>query len=158
MSDIRTRRIPNVLVLAGAGCGLALRTWSEGGAGMLDSFEGLALGMAFLLPLYLLRAAGAGDVKLMGAVGSFLGPEQMFGVVLCSFIAGGLLALAVSICSGKLRPLLDNLKCLFIGGMLDVGSGRMPSLRVGAESVGHLPYAIAIAAGVCSWIVFGGSQ
>ncbi len=156
--DFRSRRIPNALVFIGAGSGLVLRIWSEGIAGMLDSVEGLTLGIAFLLPFYILRTVGAGDVKLMGAVGSFLGPQDMFGAVLCSFAAGGLLALAASAWSGTLRKLAINLKGIFVGGMLDVGQYRMPSLRVGAESVGSLPYAIAITAGVISWIYFGTSH
>jgi prepilin peptidase CpaA len=153
--DIRSRRIPNALVFAGAGSGLALRTWAEGGAGALASVEGLAVGLAMLLPFYALRAVGAGDVKLMGAVGAFLGPQEMIGAVLCSFAAGGLLALGASAWSGTLRQLATNLKCLLVGGMLDVGGGRLPSLRVGAESVGNLPYALAITVGVAAWLVLG---
>jgi prepilin peptidase CpaA len=155
VSDIRSRRIPNALVLVGASSGLALRTWNEGGAGSLASVEGLSVGIALLLPFYAVRVAGAGDVKLMGAVGSFLGPQNMLGAALYSMAAGGLLAMLACAWSGTLRQLAGNLKSIFVGGMLDLGLGQVPSLRVGAESVGTLPYALAITVGVAAWVMSG---
>ena len=53
---------------------------------------GLALGLLLLLPLYLLGACGAGDVKLMAMTGAFLGPQDALGAILMTFLAGGLLA------------------------------------------------------------------
>jgi prepilin peptidase CpaA len=154
-SDIRSRRIPNWLVLVGVSTGMAWRTWAEGGAGALDSIEGMATGAALFLPFYVLRVTGAGDVKLMGAVGSFLGPQSMLGAALYALAAGGLLALLTCAWSGTLRLLARNLKLILVGGMLDLGVGQMPSLRVGAESVGTLPYALAITVGVAAWVMFG---
>ncbi len=59
----------------------------------MHSTGGLFLGVAFLLPVYLIGGMGAGDVKLMGAVGSILGPQGVFIAFLYSAIAGGLYAL-----------------------------------------------------------------
>src|SRR5687768_11743315 len=71
--DIRTRRIPNKLVLVG----LATSFVAQGLRGLDGTqawFLGTLAGFGLLLPLYVIRAMGAGDVKLMAMVGSFLGP------------------------------------------------------------------------------------
>ena len=82
--DLRTRRIPNRLVLWGTVGGVVLNSMLPagaglfqqpfGGLGLLQSLAGAAAGLALLLPMYLLRALGAGDVKLMAMCGAFLGP------------------------------------------------------------------------------------
>ena len=75
VSDYRTRRIPNELVLAGAAAGLLGNTLFSTLPldGFVTALQGLATGLAAFLPLYLLRLMGAGDVKLMAMVGAFLG-------------------------------------------------------------------------------------
>src|SRR2546425_3492211 len=72
--DLRFRRIPNWLVLLGLVFGLGMNTYLFHWEGLRRA--GLGLGLAFLVyfPLHLLRAMGAGDVKLMAAVGSIVGP------------------------------------------------------------------------------------
>ena len=104
--DLRTRRIPNRLVLWGtvggvllnsmlpAGAGLFQQPF--GGLGLLQSLAGAAAGLALLLPMYLLRALGAGDVKLMAMCGAFLGPLAVLEAVLLTLLAGGVLAIAAA--------------------------------------------------------------
>ena len=93
--DSRTHRLPNVLTGSGAVAGLALAAASVGaGPSFQAALAGCAVGLAFLLPLYALHATGAGDVKLMAAVGAFVGPFDAMWTVLFTFLAGGLLALA----------------------------------------------------------------
>ncbi|MEG0884092.1 MAG: prepilin peptidase, partial [Janthinobacterium sp.] len=78
--DMRSRRIPNGLVFGGALAALLLHavlTPGAGGLGLPAALGGLALGLALLLPMYMLRALGAGDVKLMAMVGAFIGPQQV---------------------------------------------------------------------------------
>src|SRR5438309_1099284 len=75
-TDWRTRRIPNWLTVAGALIGLfanAARGWQ----GVVYSLEGLGLGLVLLFPLVLVRGIGAGDWKLVGAIGAFLGPRNL---------------------------------------------------------------------------------
>src|SRR4051794_29272710 len=95
VSDCRTHKIPNWLTVIGAAFGLVYNTAvpSSPYAGFLWSLEGLALGLLIMLPFYVLRAMGAGDVKLMAMVGAFLGVPDTFYAVLFTFIAGGVTAL-----------------------------------------------------------------
>ena len=83
--DGHTRRIPNWLTVPGFLAGVAVQSSLNGWHGALASLEGTGLALALLLPLLLLRALGAGDWKLMGAVGSLLGPDA------CICITGQLL-------------------------------------------------------------------
>ena len=148
--DVRRRRIPNRLVFSGALLGVLLNSVALPGvtpAGPWLALGGLAVGLGLLLPMYALKALGAGDVKLMAMVGAFLGPRPAVFAVLCSLLAGGVLALAVALCQGTLRQALANARQLLLQGWLRAAAGEVP--RVGAPSVagGNLPYAIAIAAG-----------
>jgi prepilin peptidase CpaA len=72
--DVRTHRIPNWLVLLGAVTCIAGQMIQPAllGFGSAGALKGIAVGFAILLPLYLLRATGAGDVKLMAMVGAYL--------------------------------------------------------------------------------------
>jgi prepilin peptidase CpaA len=101
VTDVRTRRIPNWLTgaIAGAGFGLA---FGGGAVTPLQAALGLLLGLALMLPGHVIGATGAGDVKLMAAVGSFLGPSLVFRAFLYSALAGGVLALAVAMRRGLL--------------------------------------------------------
>jgi prepilin peptidase CpaA len=101
VTDVRTRRIPNWLTgaIAGAGFGLA---FGGGAVTPLQAAFGLLLGLALMLPGHVIGATGAGDVKLMAAVGSFLGPSLVFRAFLYSALAGGVLALAVAMRRGLL--------------------------------------------------------
>lgn len=145
--DIARRRIPNWLVLAGLVAGLGLGFFAApGGAwlGLGKALLGALTGFAIMLPLYLLRAMGAGDVKLMAALGAFLGPLPVLGAVLLSFAAGGVLSLVAALCSGSLLRVLANLRLM----AMVAASGRAAGLSLrDVQTTGRLPYAIAIAIG-----------
>ena len=106
-----------------------------------------------MLPLYLLRAMGAGDVKLMAMVGVFVGPLGALSVALLTFVAGGVLALAVATRNGALGRLFWNLKAMLFGSAVNVLSGGGASVTAPAVSVGNLPYGVAIAAGTVGYVV-----
>jgi len=157
-TDACVRRISNKLVLAGALTGLALNTMlpegsglfsaSPGGLGFLSSLGGFAVGLGVLLPLHLLRAMGAGDVKLMAMIGAFLGPASTLGAVLMTFLAGGILALAVALWKGVLRSTLANVRFMMLHTMIKTMSGQGAQIDApSAATTGKLPYALAIAAG-----------
>jgi prepilin peptidase CpaA len=99
--DARTRRIPNWLTgaIAGAGFGIA---FGGGGVTPLQALLGVLVGLALMLPGHLIGATGAGDVKLMAAVGSVLGPGLAFRAFLYSALAGGVLALTIAARRGLL--------------------------------------------------------
>jgi prepilin peptidase CpaA len=147
--DVRTHRIPNWLVLLGAVTCITGQMIQPAllGFGMAGALKGIAVGFALLLPLYLLRATGAGDVKLMAMVGAYLGPWGVAAAALLSFIAGGVLALAVALAKGALGQLFANLRTMLYGALLSATTTGKTTITAPAVSVGKLPYGVAIAIG-----------
>lgn len=143
--DAAQRRIPNWLILAGLSAGLACSLWAgPGEPPPVASLLGALTGLAIMLPLYALGTMGAGDAKLMTAVGSFLGPLPVLGAAVLTFAAGGVLALAAALWSGSLVRVLGNLR--LIGLVLISGRSAGVSLA-DVQTTGRLPYAFAIAIG-----------
>lgn len=105
ISDLRNNRIPNWLTLTAIVVGLSWHAFSAGLNGFLSGFYGLALGMAFLMAFYLLGGTGAGDVKLMGAVGAFLGPWGVLNAFLWTALAGGVYSLGMILFDSRLKPM-----------------------------------------------------
>jgi len=104
-TDVRTRRIPNWLTgaIAGAAFGLA---FGGGPVTPLRALLGLVVGLALMLPGHVIGATGAGDVKLMAAVGAVVGPDVIFRVFLYSAVAGGVLAVVVALRRGRFNATL----------------------------------------------------
>lgn len=107
VTDVRTGRIPNWLTgaIVGAGFGLAL------GGGPITPVQaafGLAAGLALMMPGHLVGGTGAGDVKLMAAIGSVVGPHLVLRVFLYSAVAGGALAIVVALRRGILATTLQG--------------------------------------------------
>ncbi|MCE3262181.1 MAG: hypothetical protein K0R43_1260 [Pseudoduganella sp.] len=162
-SDVRSRRIPNQLVLAGMLAGLALQATVTPGAGLfsvpfgalglLKGLAGLALGLVLLLPMYALGAMGAGDVKLLAAIGTFLGPLDTLGAGLSSVLAGGVLALLVALFQGSLRKVAGNVKVMVLGSVLRGLSGGSARVDAPVAASGQLPYAVAIATGTVAYLL-----
>lgn len=164
LADFARRRIPNLIVLAGLLLGLALNTFTPegfglfnrfapGGLGLLAGLGGVLVGGAILLPMYLLHAMGAGDVKLMAMVGGFLSPWHALWAGLMVLLAGGLLSLGFALQSGVLRKALVNLRLLFIGAFSSLVLRESPNLRVGAETAGRVPYGLAISLGTAAYLL-----
>jgi prepilin peptidase CpaA len=145
--DVKSHRIPNWLVFFGALLGLSYQAFSTYGIGAMASIQGLAVGLAAFMPLYLLRAMGAGDVKLMAMVGTYLGPLSTLGAVLTVFIAGGVLAMAAAIRNKALPRLYENLRYIMADMSMKIMVGGAAKVDAVPVSAGKLPYAIAIAAG-----------
>ena len=145
-TDLQQHRIPNVLSLGGILLAFALQTWVSGIAGFATGLAGAAVGMGILLPFYLLKGMGAGDVKLMGAVGAFLGPHNAMLATGLSLGAGGLLAIIILAIRGGLKPLamryFNTLKCLLVTGKV---SHQSP--EPGEVAATKFPYAAAIGIG-----------
>lgn len=95
--DIRSRRIPNTLTATMAGIGLGLAAAGVSGVSLPAAMGGFLLGMALMLPGHAIGATGAGDVKLMAAVGAIVGVSMVVTVFLFTAIAGGVLAVAVAL-------------------------------------------------------------
>ena len=141
--DLRTRKIPNAItglaLLLGVGTHLLL----GGTAGALSSLAGALVAGALLFPGWLLKWMGAGDVKLMAAVGAWLGYPQAFHAVLAVFIAGGLIAVVVAVRRGILLRTVWGAALLIPGLAARIGRpGPAPE-----NSRGYFPFALAILAG-----------
>lgn len=109
LSDIRTRRIPNWVVLAGLLLGLAGNAYLYGWAGLMRAGLGLGLALLVYLPLHIVRGMGAGDVKLMAAVGAIAGPANWLAVLVLTGLLGGVCALMLIASQGAGRQTFYNL-------------------------------------------------
>ena len=106
--DFRHRRIPNWLVLAGLILGLSLNGFLFEWAGVKTSLLGMGLALVIYFPLYLLRGMGAGDVKLMAAIGSIVGPANWFGIFVLTALLGGVAAIGLLVMKQRLARGLQN--------------------------------------------------
>jgi len=114
--DWKYRRIPNWLCLAGLIAGFASHCyfggvasgWAGGLAGLMVAAKGFGLAALIYLVLYLLRGMGAGDVKLMAALGSIAGPMSWFLLFLATAMLGGVVAVCLSLAHGRFYSTLMN--------------------------------------------------
>jgi prepilin peptidase CpaA len=152
--DWQTRRIPNWLVASALTVALPMQ-WALHGAlsGTQIWFTGCIAGGMLLLPGYLLRALGAGDVKLMAAVGSLCGATLAVEVAMIAWIVGGLWALGTLVYRRQLRTGLSTTFSLVLTvvGRAHQAGGDQPQApareTTGAPSLGRLPFGVAIAIG-----------
>lgn len=144
--DIRSRRIPNWLVLPFLLAGVVVSTVTAGWSGLWQSFLGLSLAAVLMGIFYWLGGMGMGDVKLCAAIGAWIWPQQLGTALVMMGIAGGVMALFWAICGGYLKESLSG------AGDLIFGIGKR-GLRPHAELVltnpraRKMPYAPAIAIG-----------
>jgi prepilin peptidase CpaA len=153
--DLLYRRIPNWLTIGGVFAGLALNTFIyQGWPGLRLSMLGLGVGFGAYLALYSLRAMGAGDVKLMAAIGALVGVCDWFGIFVITAIVGGFAGLAMLAMRGRVKRTLWN-----VGFILSEMKNGRPAY-VGREeldvrnpkSVG-LPHGAMIALGTVVFLV-----
>jgi prepilin peptidase CpaA len=145
-TDLRTRRIPNVLTFGAAAAALVFSAAIGGWAGLGLALAGWIVGCALFLPWFLLGGMGAGDVKLLAALGAWLGPWAAFWVAIYAALAGGILAIVVSVARGYLKESFTNLWCLLMFWRVS-GVRPMPDLTLRTARSPRLPYALPIAAG-----------
>lgn len=148
ITDLSARKIPNLLVLFGLVASLLLQSMTSEGAGWLNWLTGVAVAFACFIPLYLLRAMAAGDVKLMMAVGGFLGYPLIITAVTYSYLAGGVIAICYVLIKGRGKLLMQNLYMMMVDRFIKTTSGvNVNDGQAFQQSAGSMPYAIAIAAG-----------
>jgi prepilin peptidase CpaA len=148
--DVRYRRIPNWLTVAGVLVGLALNAFlDQGRSGLLvSSLLGLAIALVVYFVLYALRAMGAGDVKLMAAVGAIVGWPDWFGIFIITAILGGIMALILVAARGRVKKTFWN-----VGFILNEMKGGRPAymrreeLDVKSPKALGLPHGAVIAVG-----------
>jgi prepilin peptidase CpaA len=143
-SDLRTRRIPNWLTVPALLLGLTLNTLIYRWPGARESLKGAGLGLALLLPFFLLRSIGGGDWKLVGAIGAFLGPSALLTVLFWALLLAGLMALVLIIYKGRLVQTLRNIGHV-VASLLSL---RMPGSQVSLDNPEALKIPFGVAMGL----------
>lgn len=148
VSDLRTRRIPNRLVLMLMVGGLLFSVLGHSGGPASAAF-GVLVGLALWLPVYALGVLGAGDVKLFAAAAAWLGPQGALEAALLAALAGGVLAVFMVAASGSIRDLLQSVTL-----RLATRQWRPAHPAVAAHATTPLPYGIALATGalLAGWL------
>ena len=141
VTDLRTRRIPNRLVLVGLMTGVGFALVDGGASGLLRATAGAATGLLIWLPFWLLHMMGAGDVKLFAAGAAWLGPGGAVEAALLAGLCGGVLSLLYVLNRYGLTHTMYRLTF----GMRNPQLLREPAP---AEWNRRMPYALAMAAGL----------
>jgi prepilin peptidase CpaA len=146
--DLRYRRIPNLLTVAGLGVALLLRGLL-GVSALGDGVEGAGLALLLSVPPFALGMLGGGDVKLLAAVGAFMGPARLIGAFLMIALVGGALALLQALRRRAVGEVVSRsfamAKYLAFFGRF----GYRPTLK--SEGAITVPYGLAIGAGALAW-------
>jgi prepilin peptidase CpaA len=153
VSDIRRRRIPNWLTVSGVVVGLTLNTFLYEMPGLMLSLKGLGLALLIYFPLFAIRAQGAGDAKLMAAVGSLAGPANWLGIFVLTALLGGVLGMVLVLATGRCRQTVSN-----VGFVIrELAYFRAPYVAREQLNVHHpdaigLPHGAVIALGVMGFL------
>lgn len=145
--DIRTRRIPNWLVLSGMAAGTGFHLYQAGLPGLLFSLKGLGLGIILLIVPFALGGMGAGDVKLLGMIGAFKGTAFVFSSFVWMALVGGVIAAVLLAKDGRFK---ESMVRIGRGAVLAL-VGRRKQVFLGsldrAPFEMYFPYGLAIAMG-----------
>src|SRR3989441_9600672 len=151
--DWRYRRIPNWLTVPALLGGILGNTLASGWSGAKASLLGALLGVALLLPFVLVRSLGAGDWKLVGALGAFLGPQHLIAVLLGAILVAGVMAVVLVIWHGRVRQTVRNLGRMLAAFFTLHLPG--PELSLDNPEALKVPFGIAVAIAV---ILYSASQ
>lgn len=150
VTDLSSRRIPNVLTLAGLATALALRAL-VGGPALASGALAAIVALVLAVPLVALGGLGGGDAKLLAAVGGFLGLEALPAALFGTALAGGLLAVAMVVHNGAARETMSH--CATLARRLTGRGGESPPRTLATPGVLAVPYGVAIAAGALVGVV-----
>lgn len=153
INDVRFHKIPNWLTYPTILIAVAYHAGTKGFDGFLFSLEGMGLGIAVLIVPCLIGGVGAGDTKLMAAVGGLLGPKGVFLAFLFSTIMGGVYALLFLALNGHLKNLTKSYTQILKFSPFDLKEGRTAFTY--AEKQTKLCYGVPIALGTLFSFVWG---
>ena len=147
-TDLWSNKIYNWLIVLGLCAGVSLQVQAFGVYGLWFWFRGVSVAFLTFLPIYLVRGMAAGDVKLMMVVGGLLSFSVLIQTLINTYIAGGIVALFYVLYRKKGAALWQNVKQLMLGHFVKLSSGVVINDEINEKnSVGKMPYAIAIAIG-----------
>lgn len=150
--DVKTHRIPNQVILVGMFTGFIFSFFSTA-VSPLNSIEGAIFGLMVFMPFYLLRILGAGDVKLLSAVGFFVGFPGVLFVALFSGLGGGVLSIVYALRHHEFMQMWKNTIRSVSTLLFQIESRDHSSQWVMAERPKRLPYALAIAFGTLFYVL-----
>jgi prepilin peptidase CpaA len=147
VTDVRASRIPNALTFGAAAAALVFHMVAPMGHGFREAFAGWFVGAAMMFFPFALGGLGAGDVKLVAALGAWLGPMNAVWLAVYAAIAGGVLSVVVAMCHGYLKQALANVWLLLQHWAV---AGLRPLYPISLEGSGgpRLAYALPIFAGL----------
>jgi len=132
VTDLRSRRIPNWLVLPFLPLGIAVSAWFHGWHGVVQSLEGAGLGILIYGIFYWKFGMGAGDVKLSAAIGAWIGPSQLLIAIVLTALAGGVAILVWAACRAVLQLLhRERREELAFSRLLESKMPYAPAIAIG---------------------------
>jgi|SRR5579862_1469402 len=149
MTDIRSARIPNRLTYSALLAGVLFRVAVLGLPGLKSGLVGMLVAGGLFLLLFVLGAMGGGDMKLMAAVGAWVGSAQVITLILAAALAGGVLAIGRMIFFNMLGETIRNTIQL-VRYRLTSGLQPHPELNVQTSGSQRVPFGVAIAVGALS--------
>jgi len=153
VTDIRRRRIPNVLTFGAAAAGVVFHGATGGTHGLVLAVSGWSVGLLVFLPFFMLGGMGGGDVKLLAALGAWVGPGDAVWLAIYSSLAGGVLGVGVALSRNYLGTALRNLKTMFVSWWL-VGPRPLASMTLEDSKAPRLAYAVPMLIGAMVTIWF----
>ena len=145
-TDVATRRIPNVLTFGAAALALLYYAFTSGLSGLGWATAGWLVGAAVFFPFFALGGMGAGDVKLVAALGAWLGPMGAVKVAIAAAIAGGAVAAIVMLRQRYVGAAVQNLRLLLTHWGVH-GLSALPELTLASGQGPRLAYAVPILIG-----------
>lgn len=157
VTDLRWRRIPNWLTVSTLVLGFvvnALITYPTPLEGVWIAARGFALAFGLNLVMYMLHMTGAGDVKLLAAIGAAVGVSDFLGIFILSALIGGVLAVILMLIKGRVRQTLWNVGYM-VSELMKWHSPHVTreQLDVGSAKAMRLPGAVRICLGVIAFLV-----
>ena len=147
VTDIQSRRIPNWLTFGAAGAAIVFHTIFEGGGGFVLATTGWLVGALIMFLPFALRGLGGGDVKLLAALGAWLGPSNALWLALYAGCAGFVMSVVVAAYYGYLRTALRNIWFLLQHWTVN-GVRPLDEVSLEGSSGPRLAYALPIFAGL----------
>ena len=150
--DLKTRWLPNAWTLGGLAAGLIVRFGWGGVAGLLDGIEAVGVCVLFLLIPFLVRAAGAGDLKMLAACGAFVGMRQVLLLLLSVSFSGFFVAVGMLVTRKVGAARMKHAFRTLFDWRYDRAAGRA-ALPPKEDEGNRVPFGVAIALGTLATLI-----